>query len=196
LAWLADFAALPASNPEESLERSQTTMHEPQSQSEAIEKIWSLIKDIHVAMLTTTDPNGSLYSRPMATQQDHFTGELFYLTRAHSGKVDEIRDHANVNLTYVDTRHSTFVSLSGSASLSRDRTRINELWHPSLKAWFPNGEDDPEVTVLTVRVEEAEYWDAPSSAIVRNIRILERALRGGEGKMGDHARVPIVSKAS
>jgi general stress protein 26 len=171
-------------------------MHEPQWQSEAIEKIWSLIKDIHVAMLTTTDPNGSLYSRPMATQQDHFTGELFFLTRAHSGKVDEIRDHSKVNLTYVDTHHSTFVSLSGSASLSRDRARINELWHPSLKAWFPNGEDDPEITVLTVRVEEAEYWDAPSSAMVRNIRILERALRGGEGKMGDHARIPILSKAS
>jgi hypothetical protein len=32
--------------------------------------------------------------------------------------------------------------------------------------------------------------------MVRNIRILERALRGGEGKMGDHARIPILSKAS
>jgi general stress protein 26 len=171
-------------------------MHEAQSQAEATEKIWSLIEDIHVAMLTTTDPNGSLYSRPMATQQDRFTGELFFLTRAHSGKVDEIRDNSKVNLTYVDTRHSTFVSLSGSASLNRDRARIHELWHPSFKAWFPNGEDDPEITVLTVPVEEAEYRDAPSSAIVRNIRILERALRGGEGKVGDHARMPVVPKAS
>lgn len=171
-------------------------MHEAQSQTEAIERIWSLIQDIHVAMLTTTDPNGSLYSRPMATQQAHFTGELFFLTRAHSDKVDEIRDNSKVNLTYVDTHQSTFVSLSGTASLNRERARIRELWHPSFKAWFPNGEADPEIRVLTVRVEEAEYWDAPSSAIVRNIRILERALRGGEGKVAEHARVPIVPKAS
>jgi general stress protein 26 len=171
-------------------------MPEPQSQTKAIEKIWSLIKDIHVAMLTTIDPNGSLYSRPMATQQDHFTGELFFLTRAHSEKVDEIRDDSRVNLTYVDTHQSIFVSLSGTASLHRDHARIHELWHPNLKAWFPHGEDDPEITVLTVRVEEAEYWDAPSSAIIRNIRILERALRGGEGKVAEHARVPIVPKAS
>ena len=171
-------------------------MHEPKTQTEAIEKIWSLIKNIHIAMLTTTDPNGSLYSRPMATQQQHFTGELSFLTRAHSGKVDEIRDNSQVNLTYVDTHQSTFVSLSGTASLSHDRARIHELWHPSFKAWFPDGENDPEITVLTVRVEEAEYWDAPSSAIVRNIRILERALRGGEGKVGDHARIPVVPKAS
>ena len=98
-------------------------MHEAQSQTEAIERIWSLIQDIHVAMLTTTDPNGSLYSRPMATQQDHFTGELFFLTHTHSDKVDEIRDNSKVNLTYVDTHKSTFVSLSGTASLNRDRAR-------------------------------------------------------------------------
>jgi general stress protein 26 len=87
-------------------------MHEQQTQTEAVDKIWTLIKDIHIAMLTTADSNGSLYSRPMATQQEHFTGELFFLTRAHSGKVDEIRDNSKVNLTYVDTRKNTFVSLA------------------------------------------------------------------------------------
>jgi hypothetical protein len=56
--------------------------------------------------------------------------------------------------------------------------------------------DDPEIMVLTVRVEEAEYWDAPSSAVVRNYRILERVIRGDEGKVGEHVRVPIVPKAS
>lgn len=171
-------------------------MSEPTTQTEVTEKIWNLIKDIHVAMLTTTDPNGSLYSRPMATQQDNFHGELSFLTSSHSGKTQEIEDNAQVNLSYVDTHKSTFVSLSGTARLERDRNRIHELWHPSFKAWFPNGVDDPDITVLTVRVEEAEYWDAPSSALVRNFRILERAVRGGEGKVGDHARMPVMSKAS
>lgn len=169
-------------------------MHEPHTQTEAEQKIWSLIKGIHIAMLTTTDPNGSLYSRPMATEQEHFTGELFFLTRAHSEKVQEIRDNSQVNLAYVDTHGSTFVSLNGTASLSRDRARIQELWQPSFKAWFPDGENDLEIAVLTVRVEEAEYWDAPSSAIVRNIRILQRAVRGGEGKVGDHARIPLAPR--
>ncbi len=171
-------------------------MSEPHSQTEATDKIWSLIKDIHVAMLTTTDPNGSLYSRPMATQQDDFHGELSFLTSGHSGKIGEVEDNAQVNLTYVDTHKSTFVSLSGSARLDRDRNRIRELWHPTFKAWFPNGVDDPDITVLTVRVEEAEYWDAPSSALIRNFRILERAVRGGEGKVSDHARMPVLPKAS
>ncbi len=159
-------------------------MNASHTESEASEKIWDLIRDIHVAMLTTTDPDGRLYSRPMATQQSAFTGELSYLTQQHSGKVEEIRDNAQVNLTYVDTHKSTFVSLSGTATLSRDPARIHELWHPSFTAWFPGGETDPEITVLTVRVEEAEYWDAPSSALVRNFQILKRAVTGGKGQVG------------
>ncbi len=168
-------------------------MSETQTPHEAQEKIWSLIKDIHIAMLTTTAVDGSLYSRPMATSQKEFTGELYFLTSAHSGKVEEIHDHSHVNLTYTDTHNSTFVSLSGIASTSRDAARIRQLWHPSFKAWFAGGETDPEISVLTVRVEEAEYWDAPASSLVRNFRILKRAIAGNEEKVGDHERLPIVS---
>ena len=171
-------------------------MSQTHAQSESLEKIWSLIKDIRFAMLTTADADGALYSRPMATSQKDFNGELYFLSGRHSGKVEEIREHAQVNLTYVDTHKSTFVSLSGTASSSRDQARIDELWHPSFSAWFPGGETDPEITVLTVRVEEAEYWDAPASSLVRNFRILKRAVSGGQGKVGDHERLSVTPRAS
>ena len=171
-------------------------MTETHTHTEAQEKIWGLIQDIHIAMLTTADADGALYSRPMATSQKEFSGDLLFLTRQHSGKVEEIRDHAQVNLTYVDTHKSTFVSLAGTASLSRDAARIRELWHPSFKAWFPGGETDPEITLLTVHVEDAEYWDAPASSAVRNFRILKRALSGGTGKVGEHERLSVAPRTS
>jgi general stress protein 26 len=170
-------------------------MNEITKPSDTHEKIWGLIKDIHIAMLTTTDTNGSLYSRPMATSQKEFAGELYFLTSVHSGKVEEIRDSAEVNLTYVDTHKSTFVSLTGTASVSRDKARIHELWQPSFKAWFAEGEGDPEISVLTVHVDEAEYWDAPASSLVRNIRILKRAIAGGAGKVGEHEHLSVASKS-
>ncbi len=171
-------------------------MNNTQTQTDATAKIWELIRNIHVAMLTTTDPDGALYSRPMATQQDSFKGELSFLTQQHSGKVEEVRDNAQVNLTYADTHNSTFVSLSGTATLSRDPARIHALWHPTFTAWFPGGEGDPEITVLTVRVEQAEYWDAPSSSLVRNFQILKRAVTGGKGSVGDHERLAVTPRAS
>ncbi len=158
---------------------------------EAAHQVWNLIKDIHIAMLTTADESGTLYSRPMATQQTDFSGELFFLTRQHSGKVEEIRQNSHVSLTYTDPKNSNFISLAGRADVSKDRAKIHELWNPMFKAWFPDGEDDPEIAVLKVTVEEAEYWEAPSNALVRNYRLIKRALTHGESKVGEHGKLSL-----
>jgi general stress protein 26 len=112
-------------------------MPENHTRDEALKHLWEMIGDIRIAMLTTADPTGSLYSRPMATGQKEFSGELHFLTRRQSEKAAEISEDDQVNLTYVDTHKSTFVSLSGVASIIRDTKRIHELWHPSFTAWFP-----------------------------------------------------------
>lgn len=160
------------------------------SREEGIAKIAELIKDIQMAMLTTVSPEGPLHSRPMATQQTPFEGELLFLTGEDSGKVHEIEDDAEVALTYVAPKH-TFLTLSGRASILNDRGLIERLWNPSYKAWFPEGKEDPNIRVLRVVVDQAEYWDAPSNAIVRNVKILARAVTGGKTRVGEHARVTL-----
>ena len=160
------------------------------SSEEGIAKIAELIKNIQMAMLTTVGTDGPLHSRPMATQKKPFDGELLFLTADDTGKVYEIKKDAEVALTYVDPKH-TFLALSGRASISNDRTLIRELWNPSYKAWFPGGENDPTIRVLRVAVEHAEYWEAPSNAVVRNAKILARAVTGGKTAVGEHARVEL-----
>ena len=166
-----------------------------QSHDESLAKIQDLIKDIRIAMLTTAGQDGRIYSRPMATQQTRFQGELWFLTRQDSGKVDEIRHDAHVNVAYADTKGSSFVSLAGRAEISRDRARIHELWNPMYKAWFPDGEDDPQIAALKITVEDAEYWDAPSNAIVRNFQILRAAVTKGNTPVGEHAHVTLNRSA-
>ncbi len=168
---------------------------QPEANEAATDKVWELIKDIHIAMLTTADSSGALYSRPMATQQASFTGDLWFLTGQHSGKVEEIQHDAHVNLTYTDAKNSSFVSVAGRAEISKDRAKIEELWNPLYKAWFPEGVNDPEVRVLKVRVDGAEYWEAPSSAIVRYFRILKRAATHGKSKVGEHGKLTVDNDA-
>ena len=161
------------------------------SHKEVIAKVGGLIKDIRIAMLTTASEDGKLHSRPMATQETDFDGTLWFLTRQTSGKVDEIRHDSQVNLTYADQKHS-FVTISGPASVSKDRAKIDELWNPSYKAWFPQGKDDPEITVIRVNADEAEYWEAPSNAIIRNVKILQAAVTGDSSKVGEHGKVELA----
>ena len=163
---------------------------ETPTREEALRKISDLIHGIRIAMMTTTGTDGALHSRPMATQTTPFSGELWFLTRLHSGKVYELRNDSEVALTYVDGKQ-TYLSVSGRATISTDRTKIEELWNPMYQAWFPNGKDDPEISVLRVDVDRAEYWDAPSNAIVRNVQILARALTGGKTPVGEHAAITL-----
>jgi general stress protein 26 len=163
----------------------------PQKQAiqkeEAVRKLGKLIRGIRVAMLVTSDLRG----RPMATQQVEFDGDLWFFTKAASPKVHEVEKKHRVNVCYSDPEHQRYVSVSGEAELVRDRSRLEQLWSPVFKAWFPRGLDDPELALLRVHAEDAEYWDSPSSTMVR-IAGLARALAKGESyRPGDHKKLDL-----
>ena len=160
------------------------------NREDAIAKIGKLIKDIHIAMLTTVAENGSLHSRPMAAQNTPFNGEVVFLTSDNSGKADEIKQDAQVSLCFSDAK-SSFVTMAGRASLSNDRALIDALWNPMYKAWFPEGQGDPSIRILRVHVDTAEYWDAPATAVARTAQVLLRAATGGKTAVGDHAKVSL-----
>ena len=120
------------------------------------------IKDVRIAMMTTVGEGGALESRPMATQETGKDGILWFFTYADTPKVEEVEQDKQVNLSYAKPDANLFVSVSGTAQLVRDQKKVKELWKPILKAWFPNGEDDPRLALLKVEVDHAEYWDAPS----------------------------------
>jgi general stress protein 26 len=161
------------------------------------EHLWSLIKDVKVAMLTTEVDESWLRSRPMATQQAEFTGDLWFFTRESSGKSAEARQHPQVNLSYADAGANRFVSVSGPAELVHDAAKNKELWNPIYKAWFPKGLDDPDLALLKVKVERAEFWDSPSSTMVQIAGFLKavasgQAYHAGPGEHGTIGKGDLV----
>ena len=158
---------------------------------EGMKKIGDLIADIRFAMLTTLAADGTLDSRPMATQKAEFGGVLWFLTAAASRKTGEIADNANVSLIYADPGNASYVTVKGRARVLNDRGKIHELWNAMYRAWFPGGEDDPSIRVLRVDVAEAEYWEANDSKIVRGIKYLAAAATKGAVDVGEHGTVEV-----
>ncbi len=160
---------------------------------EEIKKLAELIKDVKIAMLSTVDEDGSLRSRPMATQQAEFDGDLWFFTDGRSPKIDEVQSEEHVNLSYASPEHSRYVSVSGTARLIRDRAKAKELWNPIYKAWFPGGLDDPNLALLKVSVQKAEYWDSPSGMVVQAIGFVKALATGKryEAGPGEHEKVEL-----
>jgi len=157
---------------------------------ESIKKVNDLIKDVQIAMLTTID-GGVLRSRPMQTQEAEFNGDLWFFTSTDTHKTDEIEKDARVNVSYASPASNTYVSVSGTASLVSDKEKIEELWNPILKAWFPKGLDDPTLILLKVSVEQAEYWDSTSSTVVQIVGFVKALVTGERADGGDHGRVNL-----
>lgn len=145
---------------------------------EHIRKLRELIKDIRIAMLTTEEQDGTLHSRPMATQRQEFDGDLWFFTYKDSAKVYEVERDRHVNVAYVQPDEDRYVSVAGRAQLVEDRDKIDELWHPDLKAFFPEGKDDPRIALLKVDVERAQYWDSPSGAVVKLVGLAKALAKG------------------
>lgn len=149
--------------------------NQPRSDMEVLAKE---IKGIKIAMLVTSDSDGQLRSRPMATQDTDFNGTLWFFTRDESPKVDAIANDSHVNLSYADPDGNRYVSICGTASIVRDREKMRELWTPSVKAWFPEGLEDPQLALIKVDVVSAQYWDFASKSLVQLAGFVKSVLTG------------------
>jgi general stress protein 26 len=130
-----------------------------------LEDLYELIEGIEIAMFTTRRPDGHLVSRPMATQTQAEGTDLWFVTDIDTHKLDELDFDPNVNLAYYRDGTREWVSVSGAATVSRDRRAIRELYRPDWKAWFGDeggerngGPDDPRgIALILVDVHSVTY---------------------------------------
>jgi general stress protein 26 len=160
-----------------------------QVSSEAKQKVWDLIHDIQVAMMTTEGPGGMLHSRPMIARDADFDGRLWFYSHHVSEKAAEIAAAGHVNLSYADPGANRFVSVSGQARIRREPDLVHALWSEAMRTWFPKGPDDSDLCLIEVDIEHAEYWDAPSNAMVMAYGYAKARLTGEPPRPGEHGRL-------
>tara|TARA_B100001750_G_scaffold10036_1_gene7465 strand:+ start:1004 stop:1498 length:495 start_codon:yes stop_codon:yes gene_type:complete len=140
-----------------------------------------LIQQFDDAMLVSHAPDGELRARPMAVAETTPEGDVFFVTSVDSPKVDELLDDARLLVTF--QKDSKYVSLTGTAEFIEDRSRIQELWKPIWRAWFPDGPEDTDIILIRVRAEEGEYWNMAGKTRVKlAFRGLRSLLTGTEVK--------------
>ena len=145
---------------------------------EAILKLKELATDIGVCMFCTDLSVAPFATRPMAVQEVDDNGYLWFLSAADSNKNFEIKEDEKVQLVFAKSADSHFLTVYGDAYVIRDTKKVDELWNPFIRAWFPEGKDDPNVSVIVVKPIIAYYWDTKDGKMVSLIKIATAALTG------------------
>jgi len=138
------------------------------------EHVRSLLAEFETAMLVTSCQNGELRSRPMIIADLEGDAELWFVTSVASGKISEIAEQTQVNVALAGPR--AFISMSGEASVIGDHRLRAKLWKESFRVWFPEGKDDPEITLIRVVPETVEFWDLEGKRGLRQAWEAARAL--------------------
>jgi general stress protein 26 len=168
----------------------------PLSAQEKLGQLYQLIDDIEIALMTTRRADGSLVSRPMATQARAPGTDLWFVTNAETAKIDELQSDPHVNLAYYNNRTYEFVSVSGVARLSRDPQRIRELYSPDWRAWFGDeggsrngGPEDPRIALVLVEAQSATYLKARHGKAVTLLEVAKGMVTGERPHIGTTAQL-------
>ncbi len=142
------------------------------------EKLYSLLSDFSTVMLITMDGMTGCYARPMAVAHVDKNANLWLFTSRDSEKVREIQADSRVQI-HAQDGWTNCVVLAGHATVVEDRAMIREIWKPSFKVWFPDGAEDPNIVLLHIKGEQAEYWDNTGANQFRYIYESLKALATG-----------------
>ena len=161
-----------------------------------LEKLYSHIDDIEIAMMTTRRANGHLHSRAMATQKRVPGADLWFVTTDDTGKLRDLAGDPHVNLSYYKDRTREWVSVSGIATVTRDRQKIHELYAIDWKAWFPDEgdprhgtKDDPRMVLIGVDVHAAVFLEVNKPQPVVLFEIVKGWLTWSDPDIGEMHRI-------
>lgn len=155
------------------------------------EVLWGLIKDTRFCMLSHRHADGSLHAHPLTTQNKDLgeDGCLYFFVSRSSEVGQRLAQDGNVNLAYANPDKDTWVSVSGQARVLEDLAKKKELFNVIAKAWFPGGAEDPQLELVEVRIDEAEYWNVKENKLLQLLKMGKAAATGKRPKMGEHQEV-------
>ena len=159
---------------------------------EAIDKLKSLVSDINICLFCTnlkTDDGATC--RPMGAQHVCDQGNVWFFSEKNSDKNKEIAQNKNVQLFFSHPAKSSYLVVNGEAEIIFERAKIDELWTPLVKIWFPEGKDDPNISVIKVKPSTAYYWDTDGNRMINFLKMVASVATGTNLVTGKEGTITI-----
>jgi len=158
---------------------------------EAVNKLKELAEDIDICLFCTDlETRDVSFYRPMSTKEVDENGNIWFLSNRDSEKNKEITEgDKTVQLVYSHPGKSSFLVVNGKATILYDRQKIEALWNSLDKAWFKEGKDDPDISIIKVTPESAHYWDTKGNRMVNFLKMAASVLTGTTLVQGEEGRL-------
>jgi general stress protein 26 len=148
-----------------------------------------IVSKSHSGFLVTRNDRG-MHGRPMATAQaDEQMTQLWFATKRTHAKIKEIQADDRVMIGYTSADGTEWASINGRARIVDDRGKMRELWSPFWRTWL-DGPDDPEMILIEVTPESAEFWDM-GNKLVALVKFAVGTITGKDTTAGGHQQMRL-----
>ncbi len=160
-------------------------------EKDAVEKLKELVKNGPMCHFITCLDQRPLPTRPMTTLEVDDEGCLWFLSSRESGKDREIQDDPYVQLLYANEGDSEFLSVFGTATVVMDMAKKRQLYGPLVKAYFPDGPEDANMSLVKVKPMESYYWDTRHGKVVALLKMAVSEVLGTQSGNGVEGKLSL-----
>jgi general stress protein 26 len=162
----------------------------------SLDELRETLREFDTVMLVTNGEDDMMHARPMALQNldERLDCDLWLVTSMQTAKVHEIGRDRKCAVVALRSRDGAYVSIAATARCERDEAEVKRLWKPDWKAWFPKGPDDPQIGIVKLAVQRAEYWE-PEGGRLRVLFSMAKSVLHGRPADADLNPVKEVSRS-
>lgn len=144
--------------------------------AEAERAFWDSLKSSRTGMLGLDQPG--YHAQPMTAFREEETGMIWFFTREDT---DLARDAAmaggqSAMFHYMSKDQKVWACIHGQLTQVHDRERIDRYWNPVVAAWYPDGKDDPQLTLLRFDPDHGRVWVSDKGPLGFGYEILKANL--------------------
>ena len=146
--------------------------------TEALKKLKELSEKARICMFCTDLTSIPITVRPMSLQETDMDGNLWFISSDASNKNFQIAEDNRVQLLFMNNSNSEYLSVFGPAFIYKDKATIEDKWSNLANAWFEEGKEDPNVSIIRVAPQDTYYWDTKAGKLVSLISFAAAAVSG------------------
>ena len=159
-------------------------------QDEAQRRLWKEIDHARFGMLGV--PAAGDHFQPMTAYAEPDDNALWFFAKDDNGLLKAVHAGDDKAMFIIQAKDQEYQAcIGGRLAEDRDRERIERYWTPMAAAWFPDGKDDPHLTLIRFDLIDAQTW-ASKGAVRFAWEIAKANITGQKPDVGRESHVNLA----
>lgn len=146
-------------------------------------RLWSELDKARFGMLGLTD--GRSHMQPMTAFCDKERGAIWFFTKRSADLARQTAEGRYAMFTIMAKDQEFQACIGGDLVPDHDLAKIRAFWSPMVSAWYPEGRDDPDLTLLKLVPVDAQVWVARGGPLRYAFEAVRANLTHTEPRVGE-----------